>query len=274
LPNEIDKAKEKAVKELSKHIDEMGSAAYAIMLKAIEDVFDIKGGKIVGNKDFIKQLNKLTVQVLDLLQTTPEFSGAISQFVKRMNPISEAITDFQKETNGIKVPDFEVQKKIVIDETIEQMLGNGLNQNFVQPLRDLIYQNVTGGLSLSDARTAIKDYIQGGKDVSGKLGRYIEQTAQQSVDSYSGMINKKILDTFKMDTLLMTGTLIDNSSPQCKFVYNELDKKLTKEKWPEFEKIAKKNGLIEGTTFETMPINLAHWGCRHGWYPIKTKTAA
>lgn len=272
--NEIDKAKKKAIEALESRIDEMGSAANAIWIKAIEEIFDIKDGKIVADKNFIKQLNKLTVEVLDLIQKEPKFTGSVSQFVKRLTPISQAITDFQKETNGIKVPDFEVQKKIVIDEVIDKMLDNGLNQHFVQPLRDLIYQNVSGGLSLRDARLQIKEYIKGGKDVSGKLGRYVEQTAQQAVDSYSGQINKKLLETFDYDGLLMTGTLIDNSSPQCRYVLEELKGKITRENWPKIKEIAEDNGLIEGTTFDNLPQNLLHWGCRHGFYPIIIKKAA
>lgn len=270
---DIELAKQKAIDALNSHIDEMGESAYDIMLQAIEDTFDFKAGKIVGDKNFVNKLNKLTVAVLDLLQRTPKFSGPVSQFVKRMPTISTAINAFQENVNNIIVPEFEVAKKIVIDETLDQMLGNGLNQNFVIPLRDLVYQNATSGLTMKQAKQQIKEFIQGGKDVSGKLGKYIDQTAIQAVDSYSGMISVKLMEQFDYDGLLQTGSLIDTSSPQCKYVYNELNGTLPRDKWPEFEKIAKKNGLIPGTTFDTLPLNLAHFGCRHGWYPIILKNS-
>lgn len=264
-------AKDKAVKELSKHIDEMGLTAYAILLKAIEDTFDIKAGKIVGDKDFIKKLNKLTVDVLDLLQTSPKFTGPVSSFLKRMPSISDEITSFQKSVNNIKVPELSVEKKIVIDETVNQMLGNGLNQHFVQPLRDLIYQNVRGGLSLSDARTAIKTYIQGGKDVSGKLGQYVEQTAQQSVTAYSGIIGKKLMETFDYNGMKIVGALIDNSSPQCIFAVEELGREIKRSDWPKLKELAKKNGLVKGTEFNDLPLNLLHWNCNHDFFPYIIK---
>lgn len=272
--NDILKAKQQALDALNKRIGEMSSAAYQILLQTIEANFDIKGGSIVGGKDFIKQLNKLTVQVLDLIQSEPKFTGPVSQFVKRFTPISEAITDFQKDVNGIKVPAFVAEKNIVIDETVDKMLNNGLNQKFVQPLRDLIYQNVTGGLSLSDARAQIKEFISGGNDVTGKLKSYVEQTAQQAVDAYSGIINNKLLETFDYDGLLITGSLIDNSSPQCRFAIEELGGKITRENWPQVEKIAKKYGLIEGTTFDNLPLNKLHWNCRHSFFPVIIKKAA
>lgn len=272
--NDILKAKQKALDALNKRIGEMSSVSYEILLQSIETNFDIKGGSIVGGKDFIKQLNKLTVQVLDLIQSEPKFTGPVGQFVKRFTPISEAITDFQKDVNGIKVPPFEAAKNIVIDETLDKMLNNGLNQKFVQPLRDLIYQNVTGGLSLADARTQIKEFIAGGKDVTGKLQNYVEQTAQQAVDAYSGIINTKLLETFDYDGLLITGSLIDNSSPQCRFAIEELGGLITRENWPKLKEIAEKHGLIKDTTFDNLPLNKLHHGCRHSFFPKLIKKAA
>lgn len=274
MPNKIDIEKDKALKAIFPKVDEMSATAYAIFLKSIEDIFDFKAGKFVVEKNFIKQLNKLTVQVLDLLQLEPKFTGPVSQFVKRLTPVSDAITEFQKTTNDIKVPTYETAKKVVVDEIINKMLDNGLNAEFVQPLRDIIYQNATTGVSLADAKVQLKQFIVGGKDISGKLGSYLEQTAQQGVDAYSGAINKRLLEQFNYDALLVTGSLIDNSSPQCKYVINDLGGKLTEEDWPKVKAIAEKNGLIDGTTFDNLPQNLLHWGCRHSFYPIMNKKTA
>lgn len=269
---DIIKAKQKAIDALNARIDEMGKAAYSILLQAIEDTFDFKAGKIQVQKDFIKQLNRLTVDVLDLLQKEPKFTGPVSQFVKRLTPISEAITDFQKNVNGVKVPSFDVAKGVVIDEIVDKMLNNGLNQKFVQPMRDLIYQNATTGLSLSDARVQLKELAATG--TAGKLGSYIENTAIQAVDAYSGAINTKLLEEFDYDGQLITGTLIDNSSPQCRYAIETLKGKISREDWHKVEAIGKKyNGWIEGTNFDNLPTNKLHHGCRHNFFPIILKKA-
>ena len=163
--------------------------------------------------------------------------------------------------------------KIITDEIIDKLLDNGLNQNFVQPIRDLLYQNATSGLSQAQAKIQLKQFIEGGKDITGKLQRYIEPTSQQAVSSYSGMINKKIMDEFEMDAWLVTGSLIDNSSPQCRYAIEDLGGVITKENWPKVKEIAEKNGLIKGTTFENLSVNLLHHGCRHGFY-AKLQTQA
>lgn len=269
--NEIDKKKEHAVAELSARLSEMSGEAYRIITEAIENEFDIEEGKIVAGADFTKRLDSLVNVILQRLKRSPKFTGPVSQFVKRMPEVSSAISDFQKLHNAIKVPAFEATKKIIIDEIINQMLDNGLNHNFVQPLRDLIYRNATTGLSLTQAKQDLKQYIGAGKDKSGKLHSYLEQTAQHGVDLYSGAINKKLMETYNYDGLLITGTIIDNSSPQCIYCIRDLNRTIKRTDWPSVkEKATKKFPLIKGTTFDNLPIMLLHWGCRHGFYPIIT----
>lgn len=177
---DIAKAKQKALDALNARIDEMGKPAYEILLKTIEDTFDFTDGNIEDQKTFIKQLNSLTIDILDLIQTEPKFTGPVSQFVKRTTP----------------TPAFETAKKILIAEIIEKLLNNGLNPHFAPLLRDLIYQNVTNGLSLSDATEQIEKYIEDGKDVSGELDQYIEETAIQAVSAYNRMTSIKMMEEF------------------------------------------------------------------------------
>jgi len=267
----IQSEQKKAVDVIKIYATRLGNEAFRIVMDLLEKEFDFKGGKFVADKTFIEKLNNVTIRLLEEIQKDPTFTSAISQFVKRLPPISDALGKFQKQINGVTIPNFDVAKKIVVDETIDQFLNNGLNQNFAQPLRDLIYQNVNSGLSLKEARESIKDYIKGGNDKSGKLGRYLEMTARQSVSAYTGALNTKILQEYKYDALLIAGTIIDNTSPQCNFAINDLKGTIKRSDWPELEKMAKKNGLMPNTNFDNLPTNLLHWNCRHDFYPIKLK---
>lgn len=227
-------------------------------MRTIEETFDINNAEIQNNVDFIEQLNKLTIDILNIIQTDVKFTRPVSRFIKRMPPIS-----------GIAA--YETSKKIFTDEIIERMLNNGLNPHFAQLLRDLIYQNVTSGLSFSDAQAQIEEYIESGKDKSGELAQYIEEIAIEAVSAYSRMINTKIMEEFNMNGLLITGSLIDISSSQCRYAIEELGGTIKRTDWPKLKGIAEKNGLIEGTTFDNLPFNLLHPYCRHGFVPFIIK---
>jgi hypothetical protein len=177
--------------------------------------------------------------------------------------------EFQKSQNvNVKQARLGAVQELVVGELINRYSDNGLNPGFVQPLRELLFNNITGGLNKSEAMAQLRDFIESGKDTTGKLHRYLEQTAQQGVDSYTGAINTRIMQTFKIETYIMSGSLIDTSSPQCRFGIKKLNGIIDRKDWPKLKAIAEKNGLIEGTTFDNLPINKLHWGCRHEFTPV------
>jgi len=57
-------------------------------------------------------------------------------------------------------------------------------------------------------------------------------------------------------------------------VVEELGGRISESDWPKVKEIAEKNGLIDGTTFDNLPQNLLHWGCRHSFYPVMNKKTA
>ena len=264
---DIATAKQKAIDILNSRREEMNKASYEILLKAIQETFEFKEGTIQMGEDLINQLKKLTTDVINLINSEIRISGPVSRFVKRTTP----------------TPAFETSKKILIDEIIEKLITNGLNQHFIELLRDLIYQNVTNGLSLADAAEQIEEYIECNETVrreldqyteEGELDQFINEMAIQAVSSYSGMMNVKLMQKFNYDALLITGSLIDISSPQCIYAVKVLGGTIKRTDWPKLKEIAEKNGLIDNTTFDNLPFNKLHRGCRHGFSPIMLKKSS
>lgn len=89
------------------------------------------------------------------------------------------------------------------------------------------------------------------------------------------MINMKILSEFDMNGLRVMNPLIDNSSPQCVYAKTELHSIITRENWHEVAAIGEKqSGWIKGTTFDNLPFNKLHWGCRHEFSPFIIKKSS
>ena len=235
----------------------------------VDEKIDTKDGKIVPNDKAKKALNDFSDTVTKAVTELSDYKGNVGQFLKNFKDIGSLMTEFQ-EGNGVNVKQARLGpvQEIVTNEIINRYSENGLNKHFVQPLRQLLYQNITSGTNKKEAMAKLKDYIASGQDKSGKLGRYLEQTAQQAVDSYTGAINTRIMQTFSIDTYIMSGSLIDTSSKQCKYAINELEGIIDRKDWPKLKTMAEQDGLIEGTTFDNLPINKLHWGCRHEFTPI------
>lgn len=242
--------------------------AYDLLTEIVDDGFDVQNGRLVPNEQALRTLNTFTDQFLGAFTEAREYQGAVGQYLKNFKSVADLMLDFQRSQGVNPTPArLGAVQEIVINEIINRYSQNGLNPGFVQPLRQLLFANVTGGTSKTDARVQLQEFITGGKDQTGKLRRYLEQTAQQGVDSYTGAVNTRIMQSFSVDTLIMSGSLIATSSPQCRWAINGLDGIIDREDWPGLKRRAEDNGLIEGTTFDNLPFNKLHWGCRHEFTP-------
>jgi hypothetical protein len=239
-----------------------------LLLDWIDDNLDIKNGDFVPNERAVTALNNFSDVYTEMIAELADYKGSVGKYLKNFKSAGKLMEEFNKSQGlDVKRANLGSVQEIVINEIINAYSQNGLNEKFVQPLRQVLFENVANGLSKKGATAQIREFIQGGKDSSGKLHRYLEQTAQQGVDSYEGAVNTRIMKTFDIDTLIMSGSLIDTSSPQCQYAVKELDAIIDREDWPKLKAIAEDNGLIEGTTFDNLPFNKLHWGCRHSFTP-------
>lgn len=243
--------------------------ALEILRDFIDENLDTKDGNFVVNDRAVKAINMFSDVYLKAVAELSDYKGSVGKYLKNFKDLGTLMNEFQK-SNGVDVKQARLGavQEIVVNEVLNRYSENGLNAGFVQPVRELLFNNVTGGLNKTGAMAQLRDYIESGKDETGKLGKYLEQTAQLGVDGYEGAVNVRIVQTFKINTYIMSGSLIATSTPQCRYCINKLGGIIDRKDWPKIEAIAKNYGLIEGTTFDNLPLNRNHHGCRHSFSPI------
>jgi len=241
--------------------------AYALLVEIVAEL-STRNGQLVADEATRAALNNFTDLYLNTLTELGDYQGMVSKYLKNFKPIAQLMAEFNA-SRGLDPVKAQVgaAQEVVIGEVVDRYLENGLNRGFVQPLRELLFNNVAGGLNKKQALVQLEDFIKSGKDSTGKLAQYLEQTAQQGVDSYEGATNTRIMQAYQIDTLIMSGSLIKTSSRQCRYAINELGGLIDRADWPALRELAKDDGLVEGTTFDTLPFNRLHWGCRHLFTP-------
>jgi hypothetical protein len=225
---------------------------------------DIKAGDIVVTADLSKRMADFVNAVIDIINSNTNYQDKLANYLTDLHTIKNNLAAFQKDVNKIDVDKAGLKnvQKVLIEETIDRYTENGLNAGFAQPLKDGILRNVLGGMSLREAKVYLTDYIASGKDETGKLGSYLEQTAIQIADSYEGALNTKLANTFTFTGYIISGSLIATSSPQCReAIEKSKNGYLTMNEWKQLLN-KYKDSLIEGTTVDNLPISKLHWGCR------------
>lgn len=255
-------------------IPQFEETALEALLTWIDNSISTKNGAIVANDETVEILNSFDSAYMEVLMQIKAYKGAVSGFIKKLPELSSVIKEYQIGNNSIDWGKAGISntEKVVVNEILKAYTENGLNKEFVQPLRDMLYQNIVAGTNLSEAKKSLKEYIISTPEKSSKIKRYLTQTSQQAVDGYTGAINKRLMNSFNYPYLIMSGSLIITSSPQCRKGIKEMNSMISEKDFNEILKpIAEKNGLATGTTFQNLTFNKLHHGCRHEFTPSMRK---
>jgi hypothetical protein len=251
----------------AKELKSLEALLSSILKEKINDGTDRISGSLVLNKS----TGEIVKNSLKEFYKSKQYQNSIAKYLINVNNFSDLKFNYY-EQNNLFIERSEVNsfQKVAINEHLDYLNENGLNSKFNQPLREIIYSNINSGLSQSDLEKKLDQYIADGKDKSGKLERYVKQVAMQGADAYTSIIDQKIADKYqdKITGYIMSGSIIQQSSPQCKYCVLELDRVIKREDWDKVKSIS--DGLIENTTFQNLPTNKLHWGCRHTFTPKLT----
>lgn len=235
-----------------------------------------KDKQITVTPELIHLLTEFARHLAETLTVNERYQTILNDYLSNVDVIGRNLEEFHTDLNNLNIEKAGLKpiQETVINGLIDAYTENGLNINFAQPLKDIIYRNVLAGMNLTQARGYLEDYILSNQDQSGKLAQYLQQTAQIGVDAYTGAINSTLYEKFKFTGFIMSGSLIETSSKQCVMGITEAKKAggyLTNTQIDDLLKVARENKkapLIEGTTRANLDINKFHWGCRHEFTPF------
>jgi hypothetical protein len=149
------------------------------------------------------------------------------------------------------------------------LTGSGVNANFVEPVRQGLFQNIAAGTTKSDLEQYLTNYILGNPNVDGLYSRYVKQVSRDALNQFDGQVNSRIAEEFDLDAFRYVGSLIDDSRSQCiRWVKkrilqkSELDSEIA---WS----FNNGSGMIAGTNSENFAVFRGGYNCRHSAIPFK-----
>lgn len=236
---------------------------------------NVKNGTntIAGSLELSKSTEEIVKKSLRSFYNSKQYKKSIAKYLINVKTIGDTKFDLYAK-DGLKIEKAAVSpsQKLALTEHLSYLEENGLNAKFNQPLRQLIYSNINTGISQTGLEQKLKTYISGGNDQSGKLSSYVKQVAIQGASSYTSIIDQKIVDKYgdKITGYIVTGAIIETSSPQCKYCIRDLNRLITRDNWDDVKKIGLKHGMSEETTFDNLPTLKNHFGCIHQFTPKLT----
>lgn len=237
------------------------------LLEEINQSVTTRGGDIVGTT---KSSGRIVTDAIKKFYQSSAYKNSIMKILRDIQVIGDVKAGVYKDADmEISKSSITNPQKVVIDEFLDSVNDNGLNSRFNQTYRKLIYDNIRVGASQTALKAELQKLIISGKAPSA-MARYVQNTAIQTADAYSAIIDREVFNSYanRVTHYRIVGSLIETSSPQCRYAVENFDREIPIDKLDVLFAIAEENGLIEGTNAENLPVNKLHWGCRHQFVPI------
>lgn len=241
-------------------------------VKKLIDTMNTKDGKIEFDDQNIDIVSTIDKTIIDAIQSS-EMPSAIAEYLRDFETIKKFNFDIHKDVNDLSEKELEdlisPVQKTAVQSTLDGLTGSGVNANFVEPVRQGIFQNIAAGTSKSDLEKYLTNYILGNPDVDGLYSRYVKQVSRDALNQFDGQVNSRIAEEFNLDAFRYVGSLIEDSRNQCiRWVKkrilekSELDSEIS---W------ANNNGqgMISGTNAENFAVFRGGYNCRHSAIPFK-----
>jgi len=233
---------------------------------------DSKGGKFLTtpfNESALGLVDQYVKSVLMDLKVNDD----IFEFVKTFDDAAAYALDIQSQVNGLNADATILTKwrNYQISSTVQNLVGNGLEQRFSQSIKNILAQAIYSEGSLTDVLKSVRDFAETNDTRKGGLLSHYTQVSRDAVGQYAGSVHKIVANQYGLDALEYVGSLIKDSRPQCiRWVEMEtiLVKNLQSEiNWAE----SNGSGLIPGTTPDNFTLYRGGYNCRHEAIPTRSK---
>lgn len=235
---------------------------------------DSKGGKFLktldGKKSNKKQVARLNAE-LDKFLKKSGYTKSVTRFLTNFDEIDEHLRFVHDELNDIKIQKSFLNqiKKTAITKVTSDLVGNGLLQSFKDPIREVLFDAVVSGGSLTDVLRNVRNAIKTDPNNQGLILRHVTQISRDALQQYNGRQHNAIRRQFGLNGFLYVNSLVKDSRPQCKrwrkmeeIKFSELEKEI---KWA----FRNGKGMIPRTTKDTFIKFRGGYACRHEAIPKK-----
>lgn len=244
---------------------------YNSVLKKVR-TFDQKDGKIIFDDDTVTGINEINGIVAKSIQNS-KYVGKVRDYLRDFETIKQFNFDIHQDVNDLSPDELSdlinpVQRQIV-NQTLQNLTGQGVNTNFIDPLREGIFKNIVAGTTITDLEGYLNAFINTNPERMGQFKRYVSQVSRDALNQFDGQVNSRIAEEFGLDAFRYVGSIIEDSRPQCVrwvglgvITAENLSNELS---WA----YSNGTGMIPGTTVDNFAVYRGGYNCRHSAIPFK-----
>lgn len=264
-------------------IDNLQSVSIPIQKKIYDIVvaemlkFEQSDGAFVANQDLNARLVDVQKKIEAALNIKVWRTG-ITDFLQTFQTIQQRNIQLHRDYNQLKVDTslLNPARKFIYEQA-KYKLTTSVRSEYVEPVKFLLMQQVTGGTSITDALEMLKKWNAGelsqGKYTNNNpapnLERYATQIARDTAYSTDRTLSGIIKERYRLDHFIYVGGLIKDTRPLCRALV-AMPQPVSFEQIPQLI-VAYPQGLIAGTNSKNFIENCGGYNCRHKAFPVRNR---
>lgn len=233
---------------------------YDRLIKFINKLSTRKGS-ILASLDNLKLLNKFKKELSDLLIDSEGMGNVVKDFINGIGESTVYINDYFAVLMTTFNRDLRLGKalqKIVIDDTLDLLFGNGAYVNLIEPVRTILQRNIISGASYKDLQNELSTYLD------AKTQRYVKQITTDAIMGYERGYMLTIAQDLELEHYYYQGTKIATTRTFCQSRINQVYTKNEVEDWASLNWWGKNPETNKSNIFRLA----GGYGCRHKILPI------
>jgi len=166
--------------------------------------------------------------------------------------------------------------------TTASLTRGGISPNVVEPIQEILRQNVTTGTSYFNLVKQLRQYIVGNAENVGHLGKYVKQITTDSLNQYSAQYMDIVSNDLNLEWFRYTSAIVATSRDLCialvrkKWYHKKELPKIVKGQFKEFRavggtiynKTKLPHGMVAGTNPANFPVYRGGYNCPHQPIPV------
>lgn len=237
--------------------------------------FEINDDRFVAGQDLRKRIIYIEDRIEERINKSP-YSNTINEFLGGFQSIEDRNIAFQKDYNDLTVALKSVSPaRKLIAEQAEYAIRQGVKTAYIQPIKYLVMQQVTSGVSITEAKELLKKWDNGelsnGKFTNNtpapNLQRYSTQIARDSTYGVHRTFQSIVKEKYGLGNFIYAGPIVAESRPLCRHLiakgkpisFSEIDSLIAQ--FPE--------GLIAGTNASNFTQYCGGYNCQHQAFAVR-----
>jgi hypothetical protein len=258
-------------------IPDMQKKIYGDLQEYIKKL-DLRDGRIMNNLQNLQLIGQIKNRLRKIL-SGKDYNKLVSDFTEAFDEVANLNQQYFADFNFKFKPKktLPVIKQLAIDQTIEDLIGQGMAESIIKPITEILKSNITTGGSYAKFQEQLRTHIVNDENGAGSLQRYTKQITTDAINQF----NAQYHDTIAQDLQFNWGQYVGSNLTTTR----EFCERLTAKEWvhrTELPSIIKGKidgvdiklskttglpvGMIPGTNVDNFKVNRGGYQCGHQFF--------